>query len=209
LFLGLLACLGGTSSSLLYISVLYFQTQIPHKSVCLYLSDLYSPPSRWRTTPLAGKQTISEARAITQKPIHPYVGVGFPVLFCRARVSLRTHGFNLSLETSTWFEQEDRVSSHVLLKVIANACKVPTTFVSELTESEDPDECVKHFDEDQELEQLISGEICFKVYPFSSETNTSNTERKIMLSGSFNPLHEGHLKLLEVATRYINLFVDT
>ncbi|KAL6969887.1 hypothetical protein U1Q18_029601 [Sarracenia purpurea var. burkii] len=28
----------------------------------------------------------------------------------------------------------------------------------------------------------------------------SNTERKIILSGSFNPLHEGHLKLLEVAT---------
>lgn len=54
------------------------------------------------------------------------------------------------------------------LQVIANACKVPTTFVSELTESEDPDECVKHSDEDQELEQLISGEICFKVYPFSS-----------------------------------------
>ncbi|KAI7996940.1 Peroxisomal membrane protein 13 [Camellia lanceoleosa] len=39
----------------------------------------------------------------------------------------------------------------------------PTTFVSELTESEDPDECVKHSDEDQELEQLISGEICFKL----------------------------------------------
>ncbi|KAI7998490.1 hypothetical protein LOK49_LG10G02646 [Camellia lanceoleosa] len=67
--------------------------------------------------------------------------------------------------------------------------------------NQDHDECVKHFDKDQELEQLISGEICFKVYPFSSETNTSNTERKIMLSGSFNPLHEGHLKLLEVATR--------
>ncbi|CAL5423063.1 unnamed protein product [Camellia sinensis] len=74
------------------------------------------------------------------------------------------------------------------LRVIANACKVPTTFVSELTESEDPDECVKHFDEDQEIVQL-------------KKTNTSNTERKIMLSGSFNPLHEGHLKLLEVATR--------
>ncbi|KAI7996183.1 hypothetical protein LOK49_LG10G02629, partial [Camellia lanceoleosa] len=126
------------------------------------------------------------------------------------RKTLEFGGFNLSLETSTWFgEQEDRVSIHVLLKVIANACKAPTTFVSDLTESEDLDECVKHFDEDQELEQLISREICFKVYPFSSETNTSNTERKIMLSGSFNPLHEGHLKLLEVATRYINLFVDT
>lgn len=32
----------------------------------------------------------------------------------------------------------------------------------------------------------------------------SSAERKIILSGSFNPLHDGHLKLLEVAARYIN-----
>ncbi|PIN23710.1 hypothetical protein CDL12_03556 [Handroanthus impetiginosus] len=54
------------------------------------------------------------------------------------------------------------------------------------------------FDEDQELEQLINGQICFKVYPFLSDM--SKAERKIILSGSFNPLHAGHLKLLEVAT---------
>lgn len=53
-------------------------------------------------------------------------------------------------------------------KAIGNACKVPSTFVSELTESEVPDECEKHFQEDQELEQIIGGQICFKVYPFSS-----------------------------------------
>ncbi|KAF5956409.1 hypothetical protein HYC85_003634 [Camellia sinensis] len=89
-----------------------------------------------------------------------------------------------------------QLSTLVTIHVIANACKVPTTFVSELTESENPDECVKHSDEDQELEQLISGEICFK-------THTSDTERRIILSGSFDPLHEGHLKLLEVATSLV------
>jgi hypothetical protein len=30
------------------------------------------------------------------------------------------------------------------------------------------DEHETHFSEDQELEQLIDGKICFKVYPFSS-----------------------------------------
>lgn len=29
-------------------------------------------------------------------------------------------------------------------------------------------------------------------------------ERKIIMPGSFNPLHDGHLKLMEVATRYLN-----
>lgn len=41
----------------------------------------------------------------------------------------------------------------------------------------------------------------------SAETQVFNEERKIILSGSFNPLHDGHLKLLEVATRYINKFL--
>lgn len=35
-----------------------------------------------------------------------------------------------------------------------------------------------------------------------AEPHMSTAERKIILSGSFNPLHEGHMKLLEVATRY-------
>lgn len=56
----------------------------------------------------------------------------------------------------------------IWLQAIANACKVPGTFVSELTDSEVPDECEKQFSEDEELEQLINGQICFKVYPFLS-----------------------------------------
>lgn len=55
-----------------------------------------------------------------------------------------------------------------LLQAIAYACKVPATFVSGLTESEVCEECEKHFNEDEELEQLINGQICYKVYPFSS-----------------------------------------
>ena len=54
------------------------------------------------------------------------------------------------------------------LQAVADACKVRATFVSELTEADLCDESERHFDEDQELEQLINGQICFKVYPFSS-----------------------------------------
>lgn len=42
---------------------------------------------------------------------------------------------------------------------------------------------------------------------FSAETCTLDAERKIILSGSFNPLHDGHLKLLEVATRYVERLI--
>ncbi|KAF5940284.1 hypothetical protein HYC85_021451 [Camellia sinensis] len=146
-------------------------------------------------TQFASRQTAEEMALLAynralklSKPGSPVLGVGFTGSLATTHPKLGDHRFHVSTRTSDhlWVstvtltkglrnrEQEDRVSSHA----IANACKVPTTFVSELTESEVPDECVK----------------CF------AETHTSDTERKIILSGSFNPLHEGHLKLLEVAT---------
>lgn len=39
------------------------------------------------------------------------------------------------------------------------------------------------------------------------EPSVPIAERRIILSGSFNPLHEGHFKLLEVATRYSDFFL--
>lgn len=60
------------------------------------------------------------------------------------------------------------VGNICLLQAIANACKVQATFVSHLTESDVSDDFEKQFTEDEELEQLINGQICFKVYPFSS-----------------------------------------
>ncbi|XP_002526281.2 uncharacterized protein LOC8275080 [Ricinus communis] len=146
-------------------------------------------------------------------PGSPVLGVGFTGSLASTRPKLGDHRFHLSTRTSDrlWTstvtlskglrtrEQEDALSSQILLKAIANASKVQATFVSDLTESDASNECEKQFSEDQELKQLINGQICFKVYPFSSVSHTSSEERKIILSGSFNPLHEGHLKLMEVA----------
>ncbi|KAK7280427.1 hypothetical protein RJT34_25491 [Clitoria ternatea] len=145
-------------------------------------------------------------------PGSPVVGVGFTGSLASSHPKLGEHRFYMSTRTADrlWTsrvtltkglrtrEEEDRVSSHLLLKAIANVCKVPEKSVSELSESDVSDECEKQFNEDQQLEQLINGQICFKIYPFASETPA---ERKIIMPGSFNPLHDGHLKLMEVATR--------
>lgn len=50
---------------------------------------------------------------------------------------------------------------------MAKACQVSGTLDSGLTESEVPDESETRFSEEQELEQLINGQLCFKMYPFS------------------------------------------
>ncbi|GJU90148.1 nucleotidylyl transferase superfamily protein [Tanacetum coccineum] len=109
------------------------------------------------------------------------------------------------------FEESRARGSSIKPSFTQDACKVSssTTYVSDLTENEVPDVNEQCFNEDQELEQLINGKICFKVFPFSSGIQTASGERKVILSGSFNPLHDGHLKLLEVAMRYTGLHLKS
>ncbi|KAJ1284876.1 hypothetical protein BS78_03G238900 [Paspalum vaginatum] len=96
-------------------------------------------------------------------------------------------------------EEEDKVSSCFLLKAIADTCRVSATIHSDIQESEIPEESGEQFDEDQELQQVINGQVCMKVYHFSAPVETDYS-RKVILPGSFNPLHDGHLRLLEVAS---------
>ncbi|XP_008810043.1 uncharacterized protein LOC103721556 isoform X1 [Phoenix dactylifera] len=191
--------------------------------------EVLVPYSRTSTAQLLGKipaqfasqQTAEEMalfaynRALKlSRPGLPVLGVGFTGSLATIHPKHGDHRFYLSTRTCDrlWSsdvtllkglrtrEEEDKVSSHFLLKAIADACKVSATFKSELHESEMPNECEKQFDEDQELQQIIDGKLCMKIYHFSCDTQTSNSERKIILSGSFNPLHDGHLRLLEIAS---------
>jgi len=50
---------------------------------------------------------------------------------------------------------------------MAKACQVSETLDSGLTDSEVLNESVIQFSEEEELEQLIDGQICSKIYPFS------------------------------------------
>ncbi|GAB4828873.1 hypothetical protein Ancab_018533 [Ancistrocladus abbreviatus] len=172
-------------------------------------------------TQFASQQTAEEMALVAYnralklaRPGVPVVGVGFAGSLATTRPKLGEHRFHLSTRTADrlWLStvtlskgvrtrvEEEVVSSQFLLKALASACKVPASFSPALNESEVPIESEKQFNEDEELAQLLNGQICFKLYDFSSEVHTSNAERKIMLPGSFNPLHDGHLKLLDVAS---------
>lgn len=97
-------------------------------------------------------------------------------------------------------KEEDTLSSQFLIKGIANACKVSMEPVREFRDDEVIEESEESYDEDQQLEQLLSGQICMKVYSFEKGIHVPKSGRRLILSGSFNPLHKGHLKLLEVAS---------
>ena len=53
------------------------------------------------------------------------------------------------------------------MQAIADACKVSATIQAGVQEPEIPKESVDQFDEDQELQQVIDGQVCMKVYHFA------------------------------------------
>ncbi|KAG8077602.1 hypothetical protein GUJ93_ZPchr0007g6230 [Zizania palustris] len=145
------------------------------------------------------------------------MGVGFTGSLASSRPKQGDHRFYVSTRTQNCLrtshvtlskglrcrEDEDRVSSYFLLKAIADACRISATIQSDIPEPEIPKESFEQFDEDQELQHVIDGQVCMKVYHFS-DSMEKNIDKKIILPGSFNPLHDGHLKLLEVALSICN-----
>ncbi|XP_078164154.1 uncharacterized protein LOC144559088 isoform X2 [Carex rostrata] len=140
-------------------------------------------------------------------------GVGFTGSLASSQPKHGDHRFFLSIRTQKCLktsqitllkglrsrEEEDKISSQFLVKAVGDACGVSRTVNVELKDSELPQETQSKFDEDDELQQLIDGQICAKIYDFSTDKIKGNAERRVILPGSFNPLHEGHLRLLEIA----------
>ncbi|KAG2264597.1 hypothetical protein Bca52824_071676 [Brassica carinata] len=205
--LGWLMSVPGASNTLL-------EAVVPYSRISM-IQLLGRVPSQHCSQAMASEMALlAYNRAVKlSKPGFPVIGVGFTGALATSPPKRGDHRFFLSMrasdriwETSVTLtknlrsrEEEDKVASHVLIQAMAKACQVSGTFDSGLTESEVPDESETQFSEEQELEQLIQGQLCFKVYPFSKEAYGSDKDRKIILPGSFNPLHDGHLKLLEVA----------
>ncbi|PON86987.1 Rossmann-like alpha/beta/alpha sandwich fold containing protein [Trema orientale] len=146
-------------------------------------------------------------------PGSPVLGVGFTGSLASKRPKLGDHRFHLSTRTSDrlWVstvtlskglrtrEQEDFLSSQLLLKAIACACKVPGTFVSDLTESDVSDEYEKEFTEDQELEQLIDGQISFKkaeIFPGSAFVIGADTVARLIHPKYYDGDYNKMLKIL-------------
>ncbi|XP_064959888.1 uncharacterized protein LOC103981708 isoform X2 [Musa acuminata AAA Group] len=201
--LGWLMSLPGASNTILEVVVPYSKnsmTQLLGKIPAQFVSNQTAEEMAL----LAYNRALKLSR-----PGLPVLGVGFTGSLATTYTKHGDHRFYLSTRTCDrlWTssvtllkglrtrEEEDRVSSHFLLKAISDACKVSATFSSELYESEVPDEYERQVDEDEELQQIIDGKLCMKIYDFSGAS-----ERMVILPGSFNPLHDGHLRLSEIAS---------
>ncbi|KAG7563795.1 Cytidyltransferase-like domain [Arabidopsis suecica] len=206
--LGWLMSVPGASNTLLEAVVPY--------SVISLVQLLGRVPNQHCSQAMANEMALlAYNRALKlSKPGCTVLGVGFTGTLATSRPKRGDHRFFLSIRASNQIwetsvtltkgkrsrEEEDKVASCVLIQAMAKACQISETLDSGLTESEVLNESETQFSEEEELEQLIDGQICSKIYPFSkAESYGSDKDRKIILPGSFNPLHDGHLKLLEAA----------
>ncbi|KAG0619837.1 hypothetical protein M758_4G169600 [Ceratodon purpureus] len=96
---------------------------------------------------------------------------------------------------------EDYLTSCVTIKTLADVCGVSEDVPLVLQEgTEELRQAKVVYSEEEQFEQLLSGQIC--MIKFSGDSNsTSGGTRRVILSGSFNPLHDGHIKLLDAACR--------
>lgn len=100
--------------------------------------------------------------------------------------------------------QEDRVASQILIKAILSASGVCIDSPFDVQESEKLMETVTMFDENERIRFLLEGTVCMIPYAYGSGSVHSEDVRRVVLSGSFNPLHEGHLKLMDAACSVVS-----
>lgn len=94
---------------------------------------------------------------------------------------------------------EDYLTSCVVVKTLADVCGVLEVVPLDLKDGAEELRGLKVvYSEEEQLQQLLSGQICMINFSGGSNTPSWGT-RRVVLSGSFNPLHDGHIELLDAA----------
>ncbi|KAH9311875.1 hypothetical protein KI387_026910 [Taxus chinensis] len=205
--LGWLMCVPGASSTVLEVVIPYSRT-----SMAQLLGKVPESFAAQETSDSMALLAYNRALKLSMTGT-PVLGIGFTGALSSIASKRGEHRCYVSARTSQQMwrsnvvfskglrdrEEEDALSSQLLLKGIATACNISMDSVMELQEDEVIKESKQCFNEVQQLEQLIAGQTWMKVYSFE-KGHVPEPGRRIILSGSFNPLHEGHTRLLEIAS---------
>ncbi|KAJ7528039.1 hypothetical protein O6H91_16G080600 [Diphasiastrum complanatum] len=123
----------------------------------------------------------------------------------RCHIAARTQSCILKYDlvlSKGWRDRfgEENVTSRLLIKAVSDICGITMTVPLDLDEIHDTLHASRSdFTEDEQLDQLVNGETCMISYSGKQTIAGPIKGRRFILSGSFNPLHEGHLKLLDAA----------
>ena len=99
--------------------------------------------------------------------------------------------------------EEELVVSQLVIRALADACEVETTFSPRLLNGEHLE--FSRQEVGRPIERLLNGQIdSLTVYGPDAMVADERLHSAIM-SGSYNPLHDGHLKLARVAERQLGM----
>jgi hypothetical protein len=161
------------------------------------------------------KNAFERAKKLA-KPGTPVFGVGCTATIATDRTKRGDHRCVVSVRDSLGTlsyelvltkgernrQQEEDLVSTIILLAIAEACGVFDTPELELLSNET---LLRHFAPIPELQQLIDGSLNWLAVHPDGRLETGETfANAAILSGSFNPLHEGHKKLSIVASQQLN-----
>ena len=94
-------------------------------------------------------------------------------------------------------QEEDTIVSLIILRAVAQVCCLVTLPALEIEEP-----LLENYEQTSLLERLLAGDFQFVIaQPNGSFIPGHRLENIVVLSGSFNPLHQGHLKLAELVER--------
>ncbi|KAH7316156.1 hypothetical protein KP509_21G080500 [Ceratopteris richardii] len=150
-------------------------------------------------------------------PGTPVVGIGFTGTLvsavpkrgdhrCHVCARMRDHIWEYQFTFTKGLrnrEKEDFVASQILIKALASSSCVNIDIPIDIQGTEKLMETQTHLDEASQIRELIEGRICMLPYTYGAGFASDDNSRRVILSGSFNPLHEGHLKLMDTACSMI------
>ncbi|MFT5193969.1 MAG: hypothetical protein ACI9EW_003488 [Cellvibrionaceae bacterium] len=97
--------------------------------------------------------------------------------------------------------KEEKLISKIMLNLLAEACGLPNRISLEIGENDVLKRQVR--DHGQDIEDFLAGKSNFVgIYPHG-QTLTSDVNPKVLMPGSFNPLHHGHTELAAAAQQIL------
>lgn len=148
---------------------------------------------------------------------HPVVGVGCTATIITDRPKLGEHRAHMATWTKdrlVWQglylqkgardrDGEERLVSHFLLNAVAQASGLTQQLPISLLEGDRLD--CKTFDFALIAQRLVYGELAYFRVKDNGRIRIASKPPQAILSGSFNPLHEGHLGIAQAASELLGL----
>lgn len=176
------------------------------------------PPAKYvteRTARLLAGRAFTRARWL-EAATHPVVGLACTATIITDRPKRGEHRAHIAtwqpsrlVEYSIYLNKgyrnragEERLVSQILLNALAEALSLESNLSYELTAQDKL--TVSTHDFYQAAKELNQGKLGYFGITADGRIRSKNANPKAILSGSFNPLHDGHLELLQVAAKLLD-----